>query len=125
MLRNLFRVATVGAAVVAAVGLSMPAAEAATGYARCTAGNFCVFSEPNGGGTIALFKLGSPDLRGQHIDDTVSSAWNRGADAFALCRDYNRVWNLTTYFPGAQANIEPENDNQASSVAKGAWACDG
>jgi len=38
----------------------------------CPAGYFCIFADPNGYGTIAYFKFGSPDLRQQHIDNAAS-----------------------------------------------------
>jgi Peptidase inhibitor family I36 len=125
MLRNLFRASAVGAAALVAIGLSMPSAQAATGYARCPAGYFCLFADPNGYGTMAYFRFGSPDLRGQHIDNAASSAWDRSNEAFSFCDGYNYTDYFWTFFPNAQGNLEPANDNRASSIQMYAFNCSG
>jgi hypothetical protein len=123
MLKNLFRASTLGAAAVMVLGLSMPEAGAATGYARCPNGYFCIFAEPNGGGTIAYFKYGSQDLRKQHIDNAASSYWNRASVGFSLCDDYNYIGYLGPVWQGTQGNMSPETDNRTSSVARNPENC--
>jgi hypothetical protein len=126
MPKNLLRASAVGAAALVAVGLSVPAAEAATGYARCPAAYFCIFADPNGGGTMAYFKFGSPDLRGQHIDNAMSSGWNRSTTmAFSVCDDYNYGGYIKTYWPGGQGDMYPEEADRASSIQQYGQNCSG
>ncbi|UOZ10732.1 peptidase inhibitor family I36 protein [Amycolatopsis sp. WQ 127309] len=110
------------AAAVPLVTAAAPA-EAATGYARCPSGYFCVFADANGGGTIAYFHHGSPDLRQQGIDNTVSSVWDRSAGTFALCDRYGYAGNLVDVFSGAKSNLDAGENNRASSVAPNAHGC--
>jgi hypothetical protein len=71
------------ATITAAVTLTGTAAAAsdATGYARCPAARFCVFSGVNGGGVIAYFTNGDGDLGDssgpQGLNNNIESVWNR------------------------------------------------
>ncbi len=65
---------------------------AATGYARCPAGYFCMFAGYDGGGGMAYFRNGSANLTAQGMNNSASSFWNRASYAF---RAYDG-----TYFTG-------------------------
>ncbi|NKE61187.1 hypothetical protein FXN61_32205 [Lentzea sp. PSKA42] len=112
-------------AVLMFTGLTTAPANAATGWARCPAGSFCIFDLPNGGGAMAWFQVGSPDLRAQGMDNRASSWWNRNQDGFSLCDGYGSGGSnhLRSVFPGAQANAQADTDNRASSVRKGVFNC--
>ncbi|MER5883741.1 peptidase inhibitor family I36 protein [Streptomyces sp. NPDC001941] len=107
-----------------ATAAGQPAAAApapAAGWARCPNGYFCIFDGVNGTGTIAYFKSGSPDLRGQSMDKRTSSYWSRNAEGFSLHDGYNYGGSCFSVFPGAQTNLPssfPAWDNRASSISK-------
>ncbi|NBH05117.1 peptidase inhibitor family I36 protein [Amycolatopsis sp. SID8362] len=117
------RLAAVTLLAAATTAVSAAPGYAATGYDRCPSGYFCLFADANGGGTIAYFHFGSPDLRQQHIDNAATSVWNRSSDAFALCDSYNYAGQITDVFPGARSNLDASENNRASSVNKGAHSC--
>ncbi|MEV6058962.1 peptidase inhibitor family I36 protein [Nocardia asteroides] len=48
-----------------------------TGYDRCPTDYLCLFTGSEGTGKMSLFKIGSPDLAGQHIDAATISVFNR------------------------------------------------
>ncbi|MGS2806169.1 peptidase inhibitor family I36 protein [Nocardia sp. MW-W600-9] len=48
-----------------------------TGYDRCPTNYLCLFTGSEGTGKMSLFKIGSPDLAGQHIDSAALSVFNR------------------------------------------------
>jgi hypothetical protein len=105
-------------------GLSAAPANAATGWDRCPAGSFRIFDLPDGGGAMAWFRSGSPDLRAQGMDNRASSWRNRNEGAFSLCDGYGSGSNhLRPVFPGAQANAAADTNNRACSVRKGAFNC--
>ncbi|GLZ37091.1 peptidase inhibitor family I36 protein [Actinokineospora sp. NBRC 105648] len=118
MRKNVMRAMVVAGTAVAAVGLAVAPANAATGWDRCPSGSFCLFANANGQGTIAWFSYGSPNLGGQGIDNAATSFWNRTASAaFTLCDGYNGLEpEVTTVFFGAQGNLSASEDNRASSV---------
>lgn len=95
-------------------------AVAVAGWNRCPADSICLFEGRDGTGTIAWFRIGSPDLRHQSMDKRASSVWNRHADAFQLTTDYNYEGECWSIFPGAKGNLD-SFDNRASSV--GHYAC--
>ncbi|MFJ8996715.1 peptidase inhibitor family I36 protein [Streptomyces sp. NPDC102279] len=102
---------------------SAQSAEAApaAGWSRCPNGYFCIFDGVDGTGTIAWFASGSPDLRGQSMDNRTSSYWNRNSEAFALHDGYNYTGGCWTVFAGTQTNLPsrfPEWDNRFSSITK-------
>ncbi|WP_055564317.1 peptidase inhibitor family I36 protein [Streptomyces atriruber] len=121
------KLATLGstAALVLALGTAsaQPASAApAAGWDRCPNGSFCVFDGRNGTGTIAWFRSGSPDLRGQSMDNRTTSYWNRNGDQWALYDGYNYGTGCFTVHAGAQADLPtrfPSLDNVFSSLQKG------
>lgn len=56
--------------------------------ATCPANRLCLFKGDNGGGTRAVYRWGSPDLRGQRVDDP---GWiiNNSNVRFCLYKRYN------------------------------------
>lgn len=58
-LRNVLAATTLAAALTAATAVP---ATAATGYNRCPQLKMCVFTGPNGSGTMAYFSVGDADL---------------------------------------------------------------
>ncbi|MEU5132145.1 peptidase inhibitor family I36 protein [Streptomyces californicus] len=116
--------ALAAALVLSAVTVSAPAATAApaAGWSRCPAGSFCVFDGANGTGTIAWFRSGSPDLRGQSMDNRTSSYWNRTGTVFALHDWYGYGGNCWPVWSQNQTNLESVNrewNDIASSVSRG------
>jgi hypothetical protein len=112
------------AAVLATVAIASPA-EAATGYARCAPGNLCLFTDPNGGGAYAAFKVGSADLRnpisGFVFDNKFSSGWNRSSINFCLFAGYGYTYGnvplkVFLFRPGDRGNIGAPFDNNVSSL---------
>ncbi|MFJ4880837.1 peptidase inhibitor family I36 protein [Streptomyces sp. NPDC088745] len=120
--------AMLGSAAALVLTLATTSAQAAqtapaAGYDRCPAGSFCIFDGANGTGTIAWFRTGSPDLRGQSMDNRTSSYWNRTNDAFALYDGYNyggSCWSVFTHEPSNLTGRYPEWDNRFSSLTKSA-----
>jgi hypothetical protein len=102
-----------------AIGGTPPAADAATGYARCPAGYFCIFSGYNGTGTIAYFRYGSPDLRQQHIDNASSSVWNRSGKPAREFTGYHYSGSWACSFAGSKGNFWPHWQRVFSSVRVG------
>ncbi|MBB5959068.1 hypothetical protein FHS29_005688 [Saccharothrix tamanrassetensis] len=105
------------AVVVAAVGFGTGTAQAATGYDRCPAGNICLFDLPNGQGAMAWFKIGSPNLAGQSMDNRADSLWNRNASAFCLYLEHDYVNQGGVFQPGARGD-QLLNSNAYSSLRK-------
>lgn len=106
-------------ALAVAIGFAPSAADAATGYARCPAGYFCLFAGYNGTGTIAYFRYGSPDLRWQHIDNAASSVWNRSGRPAREYLGYNYTGYSACSFSGTRGNLSPHWQNSFSSVRVG------
>ena len=77
------------AAALAGGVLAAAPAQAAGGFDRCPAGEFCLFTALDGGGTIASFKVGSSDLRLQGVDNNVWSAINKTGKSVCGYGDYN------------------------------------
>ncbi|WP_405634744.1 peptidase inhibitor family I36 protein [Streptomyces sp. NBC_01178] len=112
------------ALLLSAVTVSAPAATAApaAGWDRCPNGSFCIFDGRDGAGTIAWFRSGSPDLRGQSMDNRTSSYWNRTGTVFALHDWYGYGGNCWPIWNQSPANLQSVNaawDNIASSVSRG------
>lgn len=83
-------------------------AAAAGGWYRCPSGYLCLFSDRDGGGHMAYFRSGSPNLAVQGANNNTSSQWNRAAYSFNLYNQINYVdwrssipsggwWNLDWY----------------------------
>ncbi|MFJ9395256.1 peptidase inhibitor family I36 protein [Streptomyces californicus] len=116
--------ALAAALVLSAATVSAPAATAApaAGRSRCPAGSFCVFDGANGTGTTAWFRSGSPDLRGQSMDNRTSSYWKRTGTVFALHDRYGYGGNYRPVWSQNQTNLESVNrawNDIASSVSRG------
>lgn len=79
----------VTATVLATPMMASGEAAAASGYDRCPVGAECLFSQYDGGGTIAYFRFGAPDLNDFGVGDHVYSVWNRSSDWFCNYSDYN------------------------------------
>ncbi|MFJ2027509.1 transcriptional regulator [Streptomyces sp. NPDC087897] len=73
-------------------------------------------------GTIAWFRSGSPDLRGQSMDNRTSSYGNRTGTAFALHDWYGyggNCWPIWNESPANLQSVNPAWDTIASSVSRG------
>ncbi|WP_433157950.1 peptidase inhibitor family I36 protein [Kribbella sp. CA-247076] len=75
---------------------------AAGGYERCPAGYLCIFEWRDGTGPMAYFKSGSPDLRQQGMNDSVSSIWNRTDCFWSLYEGLNYTGWRIHYLPNDQ-----------------------
>ncbi|MFE7057193.1 peptidase inhibitor family I36 protein [Streptomyces californicus] len=121
------KLATLGSAaalILALGGTSAQPASAvpAAGWDRCPSGSFCIFDGVNGTGTIAWFRSGSPDLRGQSMDNRTSSYWNRNGGQWALYDGYNYGSGCFTVHDGAKANLPdrfPSLNDTFSSLQRG------
>ncbi|MFI9403694.1 peptidase inhibitor family I36 protein [Nocardia sp. NPDC052316] len=101
----------------AGMGALAAPAQAEAGYDRCPAARFCIFSEPNGGGRIAYFRLGSTDLRLQNMDGQVHSLWNRTSQWWQGYTEYNyRGGVIFNVNPGLQSNVPSDVAPQIHSV---------
>ncbi|WP_433336361.1 peptidase inhibitor family I36 protein [Spirillospora sp. CA-294931] len=113
---------TVGiAAAVATATVALPAtANAAVGYDRCPSGHACLFSGANGSGSMAYFRYGSPDLRGQSMDNTAESIWNRAGAGALIYTGYNYSGENDHWGSGARGNLSVNGfANVASSIRVG------
>ncbi|MEU7618355.1 peptidase inhibitor family I36 protein [Micromonospora rifamycinica] len=76
-LRRVIAAASMAAAL---VGVSAVPAQAATGYNRCPQFRMCVFTGPNGSGTMAAFAVGDGDLGDSNgptgMNNNIESFWN-------------------------------------------------
>lgn len=92
----------------------------ATGWDRCPSGYFCIFDGYNGTGAMAWFKYGSPDLRGQSMDNRASSYWNRSSNrAWSLHDNYNyfgQCFNVSGNLRGNFDGIHAYWNNRTSSI---------
>lgn len=68
---------------------------AATSFAQCPSGRFCVWTNADGTGYFAKFEWGSPDLAnpiGGHVfNDEISSVWNR--TGYKWCLYEHKDWS--------------------------------
>lgn len=107
--------ATVGAAPAQA------ATESATGFARCPGGHFCVFTEPYGGGRMAAFRFGAPNLAAFGVDNSAKSLHNLSGRAFCAYAepDYRGLMFPPVKQAGADGrglNLAEAHHNRMSSV---------
>ncbi|TWD79266.1 peptidase inhibitor family I36 [Kribbella amoyensis] len=121
-------VAALGTAGTVAAVATAPSAQAATGYNRCPAGYYCMFSGYNGTGTIAYFKLQSPNLKLQGIDNASRSEWNRSGKLVTLYVDYNYNdgWGSGGHacsVSGAKGNYASRWQAKFSSLKVGTYSC--
>ncbi len=105
------------AGVLTLAALPAVPASAASGFEHCPANEFCVFDLHGGGGRLASFRLGSPDLRLQRMDRIVSSVRNNTGRQWCLFNDYGYGGDYSYLVnAGATENIFTDFDNKASSV---------
>lgn len=87
--------------------------------AACPADRMCLYSGQNATGTQAVFQWGSPDLRGQGVDDP---AWiiNNTSHPFCLYEGYNYAGSPIGEGPsvsqGYSLHDQPWNTVHAHSV---------
>jgi hypothetical protein len=118
---RLIRTLAVTAAAGSIVALGTIPAQAATGYARCPANRFCVFTGTNGSGVMAYFNdAGDPNLADSSgprgMNNNIESIWNRRGSEWGLYNDANYRGGLTLILTGAKGNIEARYRNLATSV---------
>jgi hypothetical protein len=113
-----------GLAAIGMVLATASPAHAATGWNRCSSGYLCLFTNADGGGTYASFRVGSADLRnaisGYVFDNKFSSGWNRSSIDLCAYAGYNYTYggvNKTFLFlPGDKGNIGSPFNNNISSL---------
>ncbi len=81
-------------------------AAAAGGWYRCPSGYLCLFSDRDGGGHMAYFRTGSPNLADQGANNNTSSQWNRAPYAFRLYNGINYVDLRSTIPAGGWWNLD-------------------
>lgn len=118
---RLIRTLAVTAVVGSVVALGAIPAQAATGYARCPANRFCVFTGTNGSGVMAYFNdAGDPNLADSSgprgMNNNIESIWNRRGSEWGLYNNANYTGGLTLILTGAKGNIEARYRNLATSV---------
>ncbi|MGW6279606.1 peptidase inhibitor family I36 protein [Kribbella sp. NPDC055071] len=96
-------------------------AQAATGYNRCPANRFCVFTGLNGSGVIAIYTKSDANLgdasgpRG--MNNNIESGWNRRSSEWAVMNNPNSWEGGGTMFKvGEKGNLPTNNRNKGSSV---------
>lgn len=125
MLKATKRIAVLTAVTIAAAGgltaSTAASADAATGFARCPKGYFCVFTRTHGHGTMAKYKHGDSNLADrngpQGMNNNIASGWNRTGKYFGLYSGkYCRGRRLIVW-PRDKGTIAPKEDrNVASSI---------
>ena len=107
-------------AVVGTVAATAPEASAASGFARCPKGYFCVFDNANGTGRMAYFKNGDYNLGAapgpSGMNNTIASAWNRSGKTFRLWGKPGYKGLVLTAKPGSRFAIAKGYRHWASSV---------
>ncbi|WP_418960317.1 peptidase inhibitor family I36 protein [Streptomyces tritici] len=89
MSRNVLKLLSAPALAATLVFTTGSAVAAPAGYDRCPRGHFCLFSEYDGNGAIASFRLGSPNLALQNFDDLAASYANHTDSVWCTYGDYN------------------------------------
>ncbi|WP_162186120.1 peptidase inhibitor family I36 protein [Amycolatopsis jejuensis] len=80
-------------------------ADAAGGWDRCPAGYFCLFDLHDGGGIMAYFRTGSPNLGMQGLDKMASAQWNRSTATFGTYEGYNYTGRPQFHPAGSRYNF--------------------
>ncbi len=112
------------AAVLATVSLAAPTpAPAATGFARCPAGKFCIFTETGGNGVMAMFDYADGNLGDgvgpQGMNNNVESVYNNTAgQLWGAAVDPGYVCPCQTYDPGFKGRVRDALFNKISSVCR-------
>lgn len=89
---------------------------AASGYAHCSAGEFCAYDLPNGFGLWGSFRCCAPDLRRFGLDRKISSVWNRTSRYWCLYAGLNYTGQAAYVPPGGRGNAAPPFNNWARSL---------
>lgn len=120
MSKRLFASLAVTAAIVGTLTVGVqPASAAPGGYERCPDGWYCLFSGPDGTGTMARFTVRSPDLADQYIDNDAESEWNRTGTG-ALYYTATHFQGENGYSPaGHQGPLGDDWTNIPSSITVG------
>jgi hypothetical protein len=123
MMRRLTRLLA-ATAVLAVVALAAPSpAPAATGFARCPAGKFCIFTETGGNGVIAMFDYADGNLGDsvgpQGMNNNVESVYNNTAgQTWGAAVDVSYGCPCQLYGPGFKGRVADALFNKISSVCR-------
>ncbi|MER6949576.1 peptidase inhibitor family I36 protein [Nonomuraea sp. NPDC000554] len=93
------------AAAVALSVLPTVPAQAATGYDRCHAGYYCMFSGLDGSGDIIEIQSDTPDLAALNMAGRGKSDWNRTASYIHLFSEANYGGCSAVTSPGGKGNF--------------------
>jgi hypothetical protein len=94
----------------------------AAGWARCPHGYFCIFDGFNGTGSMAWFQFGSPDLRGQGMNNRTSSFWNRQDTNWSLYDGFSYHGQCFSVFGSRRGNLSTWN-NRVGSLRRPGGEC--
>ncbi|MEV6214180.1 peptidase inhibitor family I36 protein [Nocardia sp. NPDC051833] len=90
-----------------------------TGYDRCPTGYLCLFTGSEGTGKMSLFKIGSPDLAGQHIDSAALSVYNRAGKTATLFAARDNKGDTYTVATSAKGDLPADWRARARSLTVG------
>lgn len=90
-----------------------------TGFDRCPTSYICLFTGNAGAGKMSLFKSGSPDLGGQHIDAATVSVYNRTGQTATLFDEYKHQGESHTVTKGAKTDLPAAWQARAASLIVG------
>ncbi|WP_316575891.1 MULTISPECIES: peptidase inhibitor family I36 protein [Nocardia] len=90
-----------------------------TGYDRCPTGYLCLFTGSEGTGKMSLFKIGSPDLAGQHIESAARSVYNRTGKTATLFAARDNTGESYTVAKSAQGDLPGDWQARARSLTVG------
>ncbi len=117
-MRETLRALLVPVVAGAAMTLPVTTAHAASGYDRCPAGYYCMFSGLDGTGDMIRLTGSTPDLAALGMNDRAKSDWNRTASTVHLWSDanYTGCTAVTSSGPTGRGNFFPDYQNFFSSV---------
>lgn len=117
---KIVRALAVAAAIGTVAALGTIPAQAATGYNRCPANRFCVFTGLNGSGVIAIYTTSDSNLADasgpRGMNNNIESGWNRRASEWAVMNDAGFNGGGTLFKKGEKGNFPAGNRNKGSSV---------
>ncbi|MFD6272160.1 peptidase inhibitor family I36 protein [Nocardia asteroides] len=90
-----------------------------TGYDRCPTDYLCLFTGSEGTGKMSLFKIGSPDLAGQHIDAATVSVYNRSGKTATLFAARGHSGDTHTVATSAKGDLPAAWQSRARSLTVG------
>ncbi|HEV7720000.1 MAG TPA: peptidase inhibitor family I36 protein [Iamia sp.] len=112
------------AAILVMMALVAPTpAQAATGFARCPAGKFCIFTDTGGNGVMATFDVADGNLGDgvgpQGMNDNVESVFNNtGGQLWGTAKNPGYVCACETYDPGFKGRVRDALFNEISSLCR-------